>query len=397
MGLASLLRKEGLGHGTLIQLHQLVTTELSIEQYPHIQLVVKALEKLSENEKSLQALLLSGLTSKILWWYESVFEKLTCDLGLNPALKSLTEAFFDYFLELAKPSVPVSELRVILMYLCRTALDPTVTFRLRLEAIRTFNSSLESCGPEQRKVLQGHHDIACILNAGDPDSWLPKYYELQASITETLCRLTLKLDRPIKASEWFTSDLGHAFQAIRNPYFEALSRPKDEDMEEFWVDFNLGSECVSFFVDDPNKKMFLWESIHVMRDEVNRYSLTGYLSEHTVNPSTESMTSRAEQKEDAELMGERLALDAGDMFTDELGPSAERPESNKESSGEEEVAEVKLNVEEAEVIAKQAAVAETGILGAFPLPPPSSSSSSSSSPRRHVIVDPRTPKCCSRA
>uniref|UniRef100_A0AAV2JTB7 Uncharacterized protein n=1 Tax=Knipowitschia caucasica TaxID=637954 RepID=A0AAV2JTB7_KNICA len=33
---------------------------------------------------------------------------------------------------------------------------------------------------------------------------------------------------------------------------------------------------------------------------------------------------------------------------------------------------------------------------AFPLPP-RPSSSSGSSPRRNVIVDPRTPKCCSRA
>ncbi|KAK7929069.1 hypothetical protein WMY93_005464 [Mugilogobius chulae] len=256
LGMVSVLRKEGLGHGTLSQLHQLVTTELSSARFSRVHLVVRALDNLSENDKDLQALLSSGLISKVtmmqlnpflindlvysrvkvkledravvnveledrpvvmvelervdepattagvspqyaaaapattwsalnrstpapasetpllllqksllIWWYEAVFEKLTCDLSQNAALRNLTAAFFDYFLELAKPFVPVSELRVILMYLSRTALDPTVAFRLRLEAIRTFNSSLESCSPEQRRVLQNHQDIQNILSA----------------------------------------------------------------------------------------------------------------------------------------------------------------------------------------------------------------------------------------
>ncbi|XP_055013992.1 synaptonemal complex protein 2-like [Boleophthalmus pectinirostris] len=308
LGLVSLLRKEGLGRGTLTQLHQLVTTELSSERFSRVQLVVKALDKLCENSKALQTLLTSGLISKLLWWYECVFDKLTSDLSHSTALKNLTGAFFDYFLELVKPSVPVSELRVILMYLCRTALDPTVAFKLRLEAIRTFNSCVDSSSPEQRRVLQAHCDIKCILSDMAGALFTAGDYELQASITETLCRLTLKLDRPVRAKEWFVPELSLAFTAIRNPYFEAdcrqflnflnrtqgdqrrvytfpclqalldstqLRRPEDEDVTEFWIDFNLGSECVSFFLDNPNKETCsLWESIHVLRTEVNRYSLT---------------------------------------------------------------------------------------------------------------------------
>ncbi|KAJ0033594.1 hypothetical protein NQD34_000701 [Periophthalmus magnuspinnatus] len=164
LGLLSMLQKEGLGHRTMTELHQLVTMELSSERFSRVQLVVQALDKLCQNSKDLQTLLTTGLISKLLWWYECVFDKLTCDLSHSTDLKNLTWAFFDYFLELAKPFVPVNELRVILTYLCRTALDPTIAFRLRLEAIRTFNSCMETSSPDQRRVLQAHHDIKCILS-----------------------------------------------------------------------------------------------------------------------------------------------------------------------------------------------------------------------------------------
>uniref|UniRef100_A0A8C6TIK2 Synaptonemal complex protein 2-like n=1 Tax=Neogobius melanostomus TaxID=47308 RepID=A0A8C6TIK2_9GOBI len=308
-GVVSVIQNEGFGPRTLTQLHQLVTAELSSERFARVQLLVKALEKLSENEENLQHLLNSGLASKLLWWYRSVLEQLTCDLSQTPALHSLTEAFFDYFLELAKPSVHVSQLRVLLQYLSRTALEPTLVFRLRLEAIRTFNSCLESCSPEQRKALQDHRDIKCLLSDLAAALFTVGDYQLQACLVETLCRLTLKGDRPIRAKEWFSHEVSRAFIAIRNGVFEAdcrrflnflnsnhgdqrrvfsfpclrafldsteLCRPQEENLEEFWIDFNLDSACLHFFVDDPkmSEPPSMWETIHVLRTEVNHCSLT---------------------------------------------------------------------------------------------------------------------------
>lgn len=36
-----------------------------------------------------------------------------------------------------------------------------------------------------------------------------------------------------------------------------LFQPQDENVDEFWVDFNLGSKCVSFFIDNPNASVIV--------------------------------------------------------------------------------------------------------------------------------------------
>ncbi|KAM7389968.1 hypothetical protein PAMA_008242 [Pampus argenteus] len=48
-----------------------------------------------------------------------------------------------------------------------------------------------------------------------------------------------------------------------------LFRPKDDKLDEFWIDFNLDSRCVSFFIDEPQG--FLWGSVHLLREDVDHY------------------------------------------------------------------------------------------------------------------------------
>uniref|UniRef100_A0A3B3S148 Synaptonemal complex protein 2 Spt16M-like domain-containing protein n=1 Tax=Paramormyrops kingsleyae TaxID=1676925 RepID=A0A3B3S148_9TELE len=50
-----------------------------------------------------------------------------------------------------------------------------------------------------------------------------------------------------------------------------LFKPDDENLEKFWVDFNLGTCCISFFVNDPEGA--LWESINLPKAAISDYSI----------------------------------------------------------------------------------------------------------------------------
>ncbi|XP_034416577.1 synaptonemal complex protein 2-like [Cyclopterus lumpus] len=305
-GLVSVLHHEGLTGTTLTRLDRLVTKDLCGSSFTRVLVVLKSLEILSENRVDLQKLIDHGLTAKVVLWFEAIHDLLTSDLLRNSAsLLSLAEEFYDYFQLLGQASLPVSQLSVVLLQLARFALEPEIHFPLRLEAIRTFNSILESLSREQKKLIQMDQNqtlilsqmAAAVLTVGD--------YELQVSLSEALCRLTPRKDRQQRANRWFSScDISSAFCDVRDGDFEVDCRrflnfvnghhgdqrrvftfpcvsafldstelfpPKDDKLDEFWIDFNVSSGCVSFFIDEPEG--FLWGSIHLLKENVDRYSL----------------------------------------------------------------------------------------------------------------------------
>ncbi|XP_035981559.1 synaptonemal complex protein 2-like isoform X2 [Fundulus heteroclitus] len=304
--LVCLLHQEGLSSSTLTGLHHLVTKELCSGGFCRVLVVLKALSTLSENKDDLQTLLSLGLTAKVVLWFSAVHDLLTTDLQQGSApLLSLTEEFFNYFLLMGQGSLPVDQLSVVLLQLARTALEAGVHFPLRLEAVRTFNSILEFLSRQQRRRIQNDQNqmrilsqvAAAVLTVGD--------YEMQVSLVEVLCRLTPRRERQQRANQWFSNrNVGAAFCDIRDADFEVdsrrflnflncchsgqrrvysfpclqaflsstqLFRPKDEKLNEFWIDFNVGSTCVSFFIDDPQS--FLWESVHLPKEDVDYYNL----------------------------------------------------------------------------------------------------------------------------
>ncbi|XP_014872428.1 synaptonemal complex protein 2-like isoform X4 [Poecilia latipinna] len=302
--LVSLLHYEGLTSSTLTRLHLLVTKELRSSAFCRVLVVLKSVSILSENKEDLETLVNLGLAAKVMSWFEAVHDLLTSDLQEgSTTLMALIEEFFDYFLLLAQASLPAAQLSVLLLHLAHLALEAGVHFPLRLQAIKTFNSILESLSRQQRRLIQNDQNqnqtqlAAAVVMVGD--------YEFQVSLLEALCRLTPRREREQRANQWFdSSDIRSTFCDIRDADFEVdcrrflnfvnryhgdqrrvytlpclkaflsstqLFRPKDEKLDKFWIDFNVGSGCVSFFIDDPQS--FLWGSIHLQMEDVDYYSL----------------------------------------------------------------------------------------------------------------------------
>ncbi|XP_056869338.1 synaptonemal complex protein 2-like [Takifugu flavidus] len=302
-GLVSVLQHEGLTSSTLNRLNQLVTRDLREPGFSRVLTVMKTLDLLSEDRAHLQTLVSQGLTAKVLLWSEALHHVIVCDRDAENLL-SLTDAFLDFFMLLAQSSLPVSQLSVVLLHLAQLALEPDLPFSMRLEAIRTFNSIMEGLTREQRRLIQNNHNMADVMCQMAAALQTVGDYELQVSLSEALCRLTPRKQRDHRARRWFSSgDISAAFCDITDKDFEVDCRrflnfvnsfhgdrrrvytfpclaaflgstqlfpPKDDKLEKFWIDFNLSSECVSFFVDDPQG--FLWGSIHLLREAVDHYS-----------------------------------------------------------------------------------------------------------------------------
>ncbi|XP_074974841.1 synaptonemal complex protein 2 isoform X4 [Caretta caretta] len=175
-----------------------------------------------------------------------------------------------------------------------------------VKAVRKLNSMLDTMPREARKKIISTKEMLLVMNdmgkrildAGD--------YDLQVAITEALCRMTSEKQRGELACQWFSMEfVTNAFKGIKDSEFETdcrkflnqvngmlgdkrrvftypclsaildkheLQIPLDENLEEFWIDFNVGSRSISFYVaaDDEDQQ---WETVSIPEEEVEMYSL----------------------------------------------------------------------------------------------------------------------------
>ncbi|XP_048464157.1 synaptonemal complex protein 2-like [Rhincodon typus] len=130
---------------------------------------------------------------------------------------------------------------------------------------------------------------------------------VKVAITESLCRMTSETQRQEMADEWFYMEfVADAFKRIKDSEFETdcrrflnqvngtlgertsvytfpcleaflgkheLKMPSDDKLEEFWIDFNVGSQSMSFYViteEDDEEPM--WETVCLPEEDVESYS-----------------------------------------------------------------------------------------------------------------------------
>nr|XP_031360034.1 synaptonemal complex protein 2-like [Lonchura striata domestica] len=185
--------------------------------------------------------------------------------------------------------------------------EPNLSCALHLEALKTLNTILEIIPREHRRLLPLCEEICllakdlaeAILEVGD--------YDLQVGLLEAVCRFLSKRWRDDFGHHLFEDKyLAEAFKEIKDQEFETdcrkflnllngrlgdkkkrvytfpcisafaggkeMKKPSEESLEEFWIDFNAGSQSVTFYVDCNKGK--LWDSLRLSKENVKSYSVT---------------------------------------------------------------------------------------------------------------------------
>ncbi|KAI4881761.1 hypothetical protein NFI96_000358 [Prochilodus magdalenae] len=240
-------------------------------------------------------------------WFERVSEHLKTQQKPTKASVQLMEVFYEVSMSLCQSDVEGNSkiLEILLLRFGAVVIDREVKFELRLEAIKTMNSMLDSASKGSRKNIYECDDYDVLLeefanvivDVGD--------YEMQVAVSEALCRMTSKKQREELAGKWFNyRSFASTFRAITIKEFETdcriflnelngyfgnskrvfsfpctrafldfteLFKPENELLKEFWVDFNVGTSCIIFFVHDPVGT--LWERIYLPKESLCTYSL----------------------------------------------------------------------------------------------------------------------------
>ncbi|XP_022533035.2 synaptonemal complex protein 2 [Astyanax mexicanus] len=303
----------------LSKLDKLINRELNNGNVKNASVVFTIIHKLGDmlvfpGGKGLSEMVSQGLTRKMVAWFGKV-KKLWIEAGpvRNEVMINLAEDFFDALMVVhescTQGTYQVTE--SLLHNIGKLASDSQVNILIQKEAARKLNVILGKIPVElkkEKKILSSQEavtvmdDLASrILKGGD--------YDLQVALMEALCRMTSHSQRRELADRWFSMEfIASAFSSIQDSEFETdcrkflnlvngmqgeerrvysypclevfldkheLLMPVDENLKEFWIDFNLGSQSISFYfcLGDDQAQEGQWDTLCIGENEILSYTV----------------------------------------------------------------------------------------------------------------------------
>ncbi|XP_063104155.1 synaptonemal complex protein 2 isoform X3 [Cavia porcellus] len=294
------------------KLDDLICRELNKKDIQTISVILVSIGRCGKNinilgQPGLLTMIKQGLVQKMIVWFEKSKEIiLSQGNSKDEAVINVIEDLFDLFMVIHDVSDEGKRQIVdsFIPRICALVIDSRVNISFQQEILKKMNAMLDKMPQDARKILSNQEMLTLmssmgekILDAGD--------YDLQVGIVEALCRMTTEKQRQQLASQWFSMDfIANAFKEIKDCEFETdcriflnlvngmlgdkrrvftfpclsafldkheLQIPSDENLEDFWIDFNLGSQTVSFYIagDDDHQ----WEAVTVPDEKVQMYSV----------------------------------------------------------------------------------------------------------------------------
>uniref|UniRef100_A0A8C3WW46 Synaptonemal complex protein 2 n=1 Tax=Catagonus wagneri TaxID=51154 RepID=A0A8C3WW46_9CETA len=164
--------------------------------------------------------------------------------------------------------------------ICALVIDSRVNICVQQETLKKMNAMLDKMPQDARKIFHNQEMLIIIMTTEKQrqelacqwfsmDFIADAFKGIKDSEFETDCRMFLNLVNGI---------LGDKRRVFTFPCLSAfldkyeLQIPSDEKLEDFWIDFNLGSQTLSFYIAGDNDD-HQWEAVTVPEEKVHIYSV----------------------------------------------------------------------------------------------------------------------------